>query len=168
MLAAVDQVPKRHGDCLLAARHPQGADSAFQGGHPLFEHVGRGIHQPRVDPAHLLQGKQVGRVLRALETVAGRLVDGRCPGAGVRVGLLPGVQRQGSQAGEGGLMRVHGEIPLRVARRFYCDSGGLARLWRQARLFKGRENSICPAGGTYRLGAGRQPVRPASGQNGEF
>ena len=67
------------------------ADAAVQGRHPLLEHVGRGVHQPRVDPAQLLQGEQVGGVFGALEHVAGGLMDGHGPRAGRRVGRLPGV-----------------------------------------------------------------------------
>ena len=92
--AGVGQVEQGDGDGLLAAGEGQGPDAAVQGGHPLLEDVGGGVHQPRVDPAHLLQGEQVGRVFGALEHVAGGLVDGHGPGAGGRVGLLPGVQCQ--------------------------------------------------------------------------
>ena len=112
VLAGVGQIEQGHGDGLLSAGEGQGPDAAFQGRHPLLEHVGRGIHQPRVDPTQFLQGEQVGRVLRALEHVAGGLVDGHGPRAGGRVGLLPGVHRQRPQSQRPGIVRGHGFHPL--------------------------------------------------------
>ena len=106
MRAGVGQVQQGDGDRLLPAGDGQGPDAAFQGGHPLLEDVGRGVHQPRVDPAHLLQGEQVRRVFGALEHVAGGLMDRHRAGAGGRVGLLPGVQGQRAKAkGTGGVRR---------------------------------------------------------------
>ena len=89
--AGMDQIQQRHGDGLLPAGKGQGPDAAVQGRHPLLEHVGRGIHQPGVDPAHFLQGEQVGGMFGALEHIAGRLMDGHRPRAGRRVGHLPGM-----------------------------------------------------------------------------
>ena len=94
MGAGVGQVEQGDRDGLLSAGECQGPDAALQGRHPLLEDVGRGIHQPGIDPAHLLQGEQIGRVLGALEDVAGGLVDRHCPGAGRGVRLLSGVNRQ--------------------------------------------------------------------------
>ncbi len=97
MLPGVGQVEQGHADGLLPAAEPQRAHPAFEGRQALLEHVGRGVHQPGVYPAHLLQGKEVGRVLRIAEAIAGGLVDGHGAGAGRGVGLLAGVQRERSQ-----------------------------------------------------------------------
>ena len=100
----VGQVQQGDGDRLLPAGEGQGPDAAFQGGHPLLEDVGRGVHQPRVDPAHLLQREQVRRMFRALENVARGLVDRHRTGTGGGVGLLPGMQCKRAKAkGTGGV-----------------------------------------------------------------
>ena len=46
------------GDC---------ADSAFESGHALLEHVARGVHDARVDVAWGAQGEEVGGVLAVVE-----------------------------------------------------------------------------------------------------
>ncbi len=104
MRTGVGQIQQGDGDRLLPAGEGQGPDAAFQRGHPLLEDVGRGVHQPRVDPAHLLQGKQVRRMLRALEHVARGLMDRHRAGTGRGVRLLSGVQCQRAKAkGTGGV-----------------------------------------------------------------
>ena len=48
----------------VAAAGGQRADAAFQAGQALLQHVGGRVHDPRVDVAELLQGEQIGGVLR--------------------------------------------------------------------------------------------------------
>ena len=81
----------------LAGRDPEGAGSPFDGREALFEDIGGGIHDARVDVAELLQGKEIGGVVGALEDVRGRLVDRHRAGAGGRIGDLAGVQGQRAQ-----------------------------------------------------------------------
>jgi len=95
---------------LLPAAKGQRADAAVECGHPLLEDVGGGIHQPRVDPAHFLQGEQVGRMFAALEDVTGCLVDGDGARPGGGVWRLPGVQGERSQSACFGGLRIHGAI----------------------------------------------------------
>ena len=57
---------------LLRARAPTPPSRA---GHSLLEYVGRGIHQPGIDPTGFLQRKQIGCVFRVAEYIAAGLVD---------------------------------------------------------------------------------------------
>ena len=70
------------------------AGAAFDRGDALLEDVGGRVHDPRVDVAELLQGKEIGGVIGALEDVGGRLVNRHRARAGGGVGHLAGVQRQ--------------------------------------------------------------------------
>ena len=67
-------------------------DPALQVGEALLEHVGGGVHEPRVDVAQFLEGKQVCGVFGALKLVAGCLVNRHCATAGGDFGGIPGVQ----------------------------------------------------------------------------
>ena len=82
----------------VPAARRQCADAAFEAGDALLQHVGRRIHDAGVDIAELFQGEQIGRVLRALELVAGGLIDRHRAAAGGRVGLLAGVKLAGGEA----------------------------------------------------------------------
>jgi hypothetical protein len=79
----------RHRLRRVAAAGRQRADAAFEAGETLFEHVGRRVHDARVDVAEFLQRKEVGGVLRVAELVAGRLVDRHGAAAGGGVGRWP-------------------------------------------------------------------------------
>ena len=46
----------------MTASGRQSADAALEIGDALLEHVGGGVHDPGVDVAEFLQGKQVGRM----------------------------------------------------------------------------------------------------------
>ena len=98
MPAGVAEVQQGDGDRLLPAGKGQRPDAAFHRRQPLFQNVGRGIHQPGVDPAHLLQGEQIRGMFRAFEDIARRLMNRHRPRAGGRVGLLAGVEGKGSRA----------------------------------------------------------------------
>ena len=89
----------------LPAGRRDGHDAAFEGRHPLLEHVVRRIHDAGVDVAELLEGKEVGPVLRIVEGVGRGGVDGHGPRASGWVRLLPRVQLKGFVAG---LVRVVG------------------------------------------------------------
>ena len=82
-------------DGRLPGRGGHRARRSVDGGQPLLEHVGGGVHEPRVDVAERSQGEEVGRVLGVAEHVAGGLIDGHRPGQGVLVGGVPGVEGQG-------------------------------------------------------------------------
>jgi len=60
----------------------------------LLEHGVRGVHDPAVDVPELPQAEQVRGVLRRLEHVTVRGVDGGLLRARGGVGLLPGVNLQ--------------------------------------------------------------------------
>ena len=53
----------------LPARDGEGGDTTLQGRDPLLEHIGRRVHQPRVDVAELLQREQPCAVRAVLERV---------------------------------------------------------------------------------------------------
>jgi hypothetical protein len=56
-----------------------------------------GIHEPGVDIPELFQCKKIGSVLRALENVGGRLVNGHRSGTSRGVGRLARMQGEGAQ-----------------------------------------------------------------------
>ena len=68
--------------------------AALQQGDPLLQHVLRGVHDPRVDVAQLLQGEEVRRPLGAREHVRARPIN-RHPARCRRIDLLPAVHREG-------------------------------------------------------------------------
>ncbi len=79
----------------LPARRGERRDPALERGDAPLEDVGRGIHDPRVDVAELLQRKKARAVRGVVERERRRLVDGYGPGVGARGRLLPGVDLQG-------------------------------------------------------------------------
>ncbi len=92
----------------MPAAGRQRAHPALQVCQALLQHVAGGVHDAGVDVTHLLEGEEIGRVLRVAELVAGGLVDRHRPAARRGIGLLAGVQLAG---GETELMRVwHGDI----------------------------------------------------------
>ena len=99
---AADDVVARLGNGLdrvhdrrLARCHGQAGNAAFQRRHALFEHVAGRVHDAAVDVAGHLQIEQIGAVLRAVESVGHRLVDGHGDGLGGRVGRVAGVHGLG-------------------------------------------------------------------------
>ncbi len=97
LLRRDDVAPRFHqrveGDQLrgMAAGKAQRADPALQRRDLLLERIVRGVHDPRIDVAELLERKQVRGMLGAVEDIAGRLVDRRDPCIGRGVGLAPGM-----------------------------------------------------------------------------
>ena len=75
-----------------------GGRAALERGKAQFQHRDRGVGQARIDVAELLQVEQGGGVIDVVEHVGGGLIDRHGPGAGGRVGLRTGVDRQGLEA----------------------------------------------------------------------
>ena len=70
----------------------QGACAALQGSHPLFKHVGGGVHEAGVDIALLRQGETPRRLGAVPELIGGGGVNGHGPRVGGGIGgLLPRV-----------------------------------------------------------------------------
>ena len=83
------------GDGRHARGHGQRRDAAFERRDALFQHVGRRVHDAGVDVARHLQIEQVRAVLRAVEGVGHRLVDGHGHGFGGGVGRVACVDGKG-------------------------------------------------------------------------
>lgn len=69
----------------------------------LFQHVGGGVHDARVDVAGHLEVEQVGAMLGTVEGIGHGLVDGHGGRLGGGVGRVAGVDGQGFDA--------HGRLP---------------------------------------------------------
>eukprot|EP00966_Prymnesium_polylepis_P322312 7378582-Prymnesium_polylepis.1 len=95
VVARLREVDDRVEDRRSARRQAQASERVrtLEHADALLEHVGRRIHQPRVDVAQLLQREQLGRVLGRLEDVGRRAVDGHAARGG-RVGPVAGVEAQ--------------------------------------------------------------------------
>ena len=107
---------QRHEDGELgrhAAGHGHGAGAVLQRGHALLEDGRRRVADPRVDVAVLLQVEELGRLLRIVEDVGGRLVDGHRAGPDVRIGDVPGMQHAGFKT----------ELSLVFGTWWQCSSG---------------------------------------------
>ena len=124
-LATVEQsmnmLACRRGITITIPGSSNRADSAFESGHALLEHVGRGVHDARVDVAWGAQGEEVGGVLAVVEDlcasedawlsrtasadIARGCVDGHRAGFGRRVGGVSCVQGERLEAVGSG----HGE-----------------------------------------------------------
>ena len=87
----------RIGDRRHARSHRQRGDTAFQCGDTLFEHVGGGIHDARIDVARHLQIEEVGAMLGIVERIGRGLVDRHRHGLGCRVRAVARMNRQGLQ-----------------------------------------------------------------------
>ena len=72
-------------------------DAALEGGDALLERGDRGVADPRVDVAVLLQGEEVGGVVGVLEDEGRGLVDRDGAGAVLGVGGAAGVQGAGAE-----------------------------------------------------------------------
>ncbi len=81
----------------LAGGDGEGTGAAFERGDALFEDVGGGVHDPRVDIAELFEGEKIGGVVAIFEDVGGGLVDGDCAGACGGVGVLSGVEGESTE-----------------------------------------------------------------------
>jgi hypothetical protein len=81
-----------------AAGNGERAGGPLERGHPLLEHGGGRVADPRVDVAVLLELKKLGRLVRAVEDVGGRLVNGHRARPGDGVGNVPGVDHPGLKA----------------------------------------------------------------------
>ncbi len=93
----------------------EGSAAPFEQRETLFEHIARGVHQPRIDVAELLQREQSCRVIGVVEGVRRRLIDRHRPAVRRRIGHLPAVQAEGVEAvglfGHGlALERWHGHL----------------------------------------------------------
>ncbi len=95
IVAHLGEVLQGEGRGRLPARQSQRRDPAFERRDALFEHIVGRVHDAGVDVAELLQRKQVGGVLGALELVRGRLIDRHGDRAGGRIGAPASVQRKG-------------------------------------------------------------------------
>ena len=89
--------------------------AAFERGQPLFEDVGRGVAEPRIDVAELFQREEVGGVFRVAELVGGGLEDRRGDGAGRRVGAPARMKDKGF-----GLFRIDGHCAFSRRFKFFC------------------------------------------------
>ncbi len=83
------------GDRCHARGYGQCSHAAFKRCDALFEHVGGGIHDARVDVARHLQVEQVGAVLGVIEGVGGGLVDRHRHRPGGRVRAVASVDGEG-------------------------------------------------------------------------
>ncbi|KAG0922636.1 hypothetical protein G6F31_019838 [Rhizopus arrhizus] len=95
------------GDRGLARGQRQRGDAAFQRRHALLQHVGRGVHDAGIDVARHLQIEQVGAMLRIVERVGNRLIDGHGNGARRRIGAVAAMHGNGFQAPIGLLRFSH-------------------------------------------------------------
>ena len=95
VVAGPGQVLQGEGRGRLAGGHREGADAAFQRRDALLQDVGRGVHDPGVDVAQLLQGEQRGGVAGVAELVGGRLVDRHRHRAGGGIRPPASVQDEG-------------------------------------------------------------------------
>ncbi len=111
VVAGAGQVEDRQRLGRLPRSQPQRPDSALERGDALLEHVGRGIHDPRVDVAEFLQAEESGGVVGVVEDVARRGVDGHGPGLG---GWIHGSGRRGRRGFRDG-RREWCSGPTRVA-----------------------------------------------------
>ena len=80
--------------------------SAFHEGNALFEDVVGRIHDPRIDVAQLLQGEEIGGVLRGVKDVGCGAVDGDAAGFGGGVRLMAAVKAKGFE--------LHGTVIERI------------------------------------------------------
>jgi hypothetical protein len=104
------------GDGSHARCHGQCGNAAFERRDALFQHVGGGIHDARVDIARDLQIKQIGAMLGAVKRVGHRLVDGHGHSLG---------------GGVGGIAGMYGEcLYAHVCVSLASYSNATARLWR--------------------------------------
>ena len=92
LVARPRNVEEREGSRGLPARHGERPDATVELRDPLLEYVGRGVHEPGVDVAELLQREEARRVLSALELVRRRLEDRDRAGPCRRIGALASVQ----------------------------------------------------------------------------
>jgi len=104
----------------LAGRDAHRADAAFEGGDPLLEHAGRGVHDPGVDVAELFEREEPAGVRRVVEDVARGRVDRNGPGVRRRIRYLAGVKGECLRAG-----RASSGIECHVG----CSSGGWSAKW---------------------------------------
>ena len=65
--------------------------AAFHRGDTFLEHIRRRIHQTSIDIAELLESKQIRRVIRVTEHVAGGLVDGYSTAESIRIHHMTGM-----------------------------------------------------------------------------
>ncbi len=91
VLSGVDDREQRGRNGRLAAGEDQPCRTAVERRKTLLEHVGRGIHQPRIDIAKLAQAEEVRRMLRVMKHVTGRGVDRHRAGGRGGIGRLTGV-----------------------------------------------------------------------------
>ena len=63
----------------------------------MFKDISGRIHDPGVDIAELLEGKEIGRMLGILEAIRGRLIQGQGPAAGAWINGLAGVELAGGE-----------------------------------------------------------------------
>ncbi len=96
--SALGQVGERHELRGLPARGRQGADPALECRHPVLERRLRGVHDPRVDVAELLEPEQRRGVRGVAEDVAGGLVDRDGPRPRRRVGCRTRVHLLGLES----------------------------------------------------------------------
>ena len=92
VLSRVRDGQQRRRDGCLAAGQCQRRRTAIEGCQPLFEDVGGGIHQSRVDVPEFAQAEQVGCVFGVVKHVARCGVDRHGPRCGRGVGGLTGVK----------------------------------------------------------------------------
>ena len=89
------QREQRHDLGCVAGRTGNRAGPALKRRNAGLQRADRGIGQPRIDEADLLQAKEAGSMLGVAELIGGGLVDRHLPRAGRRVGRAARVHRQG-------------------------------------------------------------------------
>ncbi len=101
MVAAAQQGGEGKRDGRLARGRGQGPDAALQLGHALLQHGRGGVHDPGVDVSRHFQVEEGRAVLRAVEHVAGGLVDGYGAALRIRIRRVAPVEGDGLEVGGG-------------------------------------------------------------------
>ena len=70
----------------------------FEQGYTLFQHVGRGVHQPGVNVAQLFEGEEIRGVLSAFENERAGPINGHRARESGRVWLLSSVEADGVES----------------------------------------------------------------------
>ncbi len=91
VVAAARDIQNRIDDRGLTACHCKRGGAAFECGHALLEHVGRGIVDAGVDVAELLERKEFARVFGRVEEIRGGLINRNGARVRRRVAAMPAV-----------------------------------------------------------------------------
>ena len=88
MVALLEDVLQRVGDGSGARGDGQSRHAPFESRYTILKHSLRGVGQTSVDVPCIAETEAVGSMLRVVEDVRRRLIDGYGPCVGCRVGTL--------------------------------------------------------------------------------